>query len=147
MITEFDKAVFEYDDYSYTVKNKFEFGTTVEMVFWVTETNRLDPTLYVEVGLRSYTKRRQRDSPEFEFSVRGKDGLRPAVWATDLLLKFPEYVLSDWTFRGKERVVYTVYWSEARRRTIYHKWLSRHGFYFDQIFGNKCLSKVFTRVK
>jgi hypothetical protein len=145
--TEFDNAVFDYEDYSYTIKNKFESGTTVEMVFWVTETNRLDPILYVEVGLRSYTKRRQRDRPDFDYSVRGKDGLRPAVWATNLLLKFPEHILGDWNFRNKDRVIYTIYWSESRRRGVYHKWLSRHGFYFDQVLGNRCLSKVFPRVK
>lgn len=147
MNTEFNDAIFDYEEQSYTIKNKFESGTTVEMEFWLTETNRLDPTLYVEVGLRSYTKRRQQDRPDFEFSVTGKDGLRPAIWATNLLLKFPEFVLRDWDFRDKDRVVYTVYWSESRRRSVYHKWLSRHGFYFDQVLGTKCLTKVFPRVK
>lgn len=145
MHAEFDTAVFLEEDYSYTIKTKFDSGTTVEMVFWVTETNRLDPALYIQVGLRSYTKRRQRDTPDFEYSVKGKDGLRPAIWATNLLLKFPAYILDDRNFRDKDRVVYTIFWSEARRRIVYHKWLSRHGFYFDQVLGSKCLSKVFSR--
>lgn len=145
MHEEFNTAVLCYEDYSYTIKNKFDSGTTVEMVFWVKEYDSRSPIALVEVALHSYTKRRQVASPEFYYSVRGKDGLRPAIWATNLLLKFPEFLFDNSDFRFKDQIVYQIYWSDSRRRDVYHKWLSRHGFYFDRSGEGKCLAKIFTR--
>lgn len=146
MYEEFAAATFNADEYSYVVKNKFDSGNTVEMEFWVAESEPLNPALYVQVSLRSYSKRKHRDKPDFYYSIRGKDGLRPAVWATNLLVKFPGFLLSHPQFRHKNQVVYTIYWSDSRRRDIYHKWLSRHGFYFGtHEFGDKCLTKIYSR--
>jgi hypothetical protein len=145
MYEEFNSAVLRDEDYSYTIKNKFDSGTTVEMIFWMTEYDRLNPTVFVEVCLNSYTKRSQVSTPEFYFATKGKDGLRPALWATDLLLKFPAFLLDDWDFRHKNKVVYTIFWSEPRRRDVYHKWLSRYGFHFGQAADGKCLTKTFSR--
>lgn len=145
MYEEFNSALFQEEDYSYTIRKKFDSGTTVEMIFWVSEYDRLNSTVFVGVCLNSYTKRSQVGTPEFYYTARGKDGLRPALWATDLLLKFPAYLLADWNFRHKTQVVYTIFWSDSRRRDVYHKWLSRYGFYFDQMAEGKCLTKTFTR--
>lgn len=146
MYEEFKGSTFHREDYSYVVKNKFDSGNTVEMQFWVSETDSLNPNVYVEVALRSYTKRKHMDSPDFYYTVRGKDGLRPALWATNLLLKFPLFLLDHEHFQHKDNVVYQITWSDSRRRDIYHRWLSRYGFYIDGagIFG-KCLAKTFSR--
>jgi hypothetical protein len=145
MYEEFSSAVLRYEDYSYTIKKKFDSGTTVEMIFWVSEYDRLKPTVFVSVCLNTYTKRRQIDAPDFYFSSRGRDGLRPAIWATDLLLKFPEFLLDTGDFRHKNQVMYTIFWANSRRRDVYHKWLSRYGFYFDQVAEGRCLTKTFSR--
>ena len=137
---------FDQDNYSYVLKKKFDSGTTVEIEFWLTEADTEGP-LYVEVGLRSFTKRKQRDQPDFEFTVRGKDGLEPAIWATKCLLEFPEFLFSQHYWTYKDQIVYNIYWSDARRRNVYHKWLSRYGFYFDSSGGTKCISKKYERRK
>lgn len=135
---------YNFDNNSYILKKKFPSGVTVELEFFLGECDPYGP-MYVQIGLRSYTKRKQRDQPDFEFSVRGKDGLEPAVWATEALLEFPEYIFNESYFRHKTSLVYEIFWSNARRRDIYHKWLSRYGFYFSSSEGNKCLMKVFEK--
>jgi hypothetical protein len=145
MHEEFDTAVLRAEEYSYTIKTKFDSGTTVEMIFYVLEFDRMSPSVSVEVCLNSYTKRSQVRTPDFYYTARGKDGLRPAIWATNLLLKFPAFLLDDWAFQHKDEVVYTIFWSEARRRDVYYKWLSRYGFYFGQASGSKCLTQTFFR--
>lgn len=143
MYEEYDNT-FNLENYSHVLKKKFDSGTTVEIEFYLGEMDTMGP-LYVEIGLRSFTKRKQKDKPDFEFTVRGKDGLEPAVWATKHLLEFPEYLFSNWQYDHKDRIVYNVYWSNARRRDVYYKWLSRYGFYFDSSFGTKCLTKIYDR--
>jgi len=142
---EFENT-YDHENCTYVLKKKFDSGATVEMEFYLGEYSTEGPML-VEVGLRTFTKRKQKDQPDFEFSVRGKDGLEPAIWATKNLLEFPEFLFSEPFYQHKDRLVYTISWSNARRRDIYYKWLSRYGFYFDVSFGSKCLTKIYERRK
>jgi hypothetical protein len=129
---------------SYTAKKKFSSGNTVEIEFFLEEADPFGP-LSVQVALRSYAKRKQIDRPDFEFRETGRDALEPAIWATKCLLDFPPSIFSEPYWLHKDRIVYNIFWSNARRRDIYHKWLSRYGFYFDVFDGTKCLSKIFDR--
>lgn len=137
---------YDHDNYSYILKKKFDSGNTVEIEFYLSESSVEGP-LYVEIGLRSFTKRKQKNKPDFEYSVTGKDGLEPAMWATKCLLEFPEFLFTEYSYGHKDRMVYNIFWSDSRRRTIYHRWLSRYGFYFDSSSGNKCLTKIYERRK
>ena len=143
-VYEHFENTYDYDNYSYVLKKKFDSGVTVELEFYLGETSVEGP-LYVEVGLRSFTKRKQKNKPDFEFSSTGKDGLEPAIWATQRLLEFPAFVFSTNPYPEKDRVVYNIYWSNARRRDVYYKWLKRYGFYFDSSNGTKCLTKIYER--
>lgn len=144
MYEEFKGALFDPEDHSYTVKRKFKSGNTVEMIFSVRQFSS-DGPLYVYVDLRSYAKRKHTNSPDFYHSIKGRDGLEPAMWATSLLLNFPEFLLAQHHLRDRDRVIYTIYWSDSRRRDVYYKWLSRYGFYFGMDEGQKCLTKVYDR--
>lgn len=135
---------YSHENYSYILKKKFASGTTVEIEFYLGEYS-MDGPLLVEVGLRSFTKRKQKNQPDFEFTVRGKDGLEPAMWATKCLLEFPDFLFTEYDYMHKDRMIYNIYWSDARRRNVYHKWLSRYGFYFDSSAGIKCLAKAYDR--
>jgi hypothetical protein len=143
-VNEFTDFNFNKDTFSYTTKKKFKSGNTTEVEFFLEET-RIDGPLYVQVGLRSFAKRKQRDQPDFEYRSTGRDALEPAIWATQCLLDFPKAIFSEPYWHHKDRVVYTIFWSNARRRDIYHKWLSRYGFYFDTDAGTKCLTKIYDR--
>ena len=143
-MSEFINYNYDAENYSYTAKKKFDSGNTVEVEFFLEESSVEGP-MYVQVGLRSFAKRKQKDKPDFEFSETGRDALEPAIWATKCHLEFPETLFSEPFYRHKNRVVYNIFWSNARRRDVYHKWLSRYGFYFDGSGGTKCLTKIYDR--
>lgn len=135
---------FNQDNFSYLLKKKFQSGVTVEIELYLEE-HSFDGPMYAQVAMRSYTKRKQLHQPDYEFSIRGKDGLEPALWATKCLSEFPEFFFKELNFKHKDRLVYNIYWSDARRRDVYYKWLSRYGFFFDSSDGTKCLSKIYDR--
>lgn len=144
-VNEYIDYNYDHENFSYTAKKKFASGNTVEIEFYLSETS-IDGSLNVEVGLRSFAKRKHKDKPDFEFRVTGRDALEPAIWATQCLLEFPSTIFSESYFAQKDRVIYSIFWSDARRRDIYHKWLSRYGFYYDNsVHRAKCISKIYHR--
>lgn len=143
-MNEYIDYEYNFDRCSYIAKKKFSSGNTVEIEFYLGEYSD-DGPIVVEIGLRSYAKRKQKDQPDFEFRETGRDALEPAIWATKCLLEFPMTLFSEPYYQHKNRLVYAIFWSNARRRDVYHKWLSRYGFYFDVSSGQKCLTKIYDR--
>jgi hypothetical protein len=136
--------IYSEENCSYNLKKKFSSGNTVEIEFFICA-NSEDGPLIVEVCLRSYAKRKHKERIDFEFISTGRDALEPAIWATKCLLEFPVFLFSESFYRDRDQIVYEIYWSNARRRDVYHKWLSRYGFYFDRRFSGKCISKIYDR--
>lgn len=67
-------------------------------------------------------------------------GLPAFMWVKEQMLSFPKYFINLKKIK-KEKVYLCVGWADNRRRDIYYRSLSREGFRYANIDGEKVLMK------
>lgn len=123
----------------YRVREKLSTGQTLELMFKCLEEHK--GTLYYNISLSIYSKRKHADKNEDEKKITGKNPLETVLVGRRVFSDVEELVISECMAQGFN-VVFEVFWTENRRRNAYYRVLSKYGYRYG-IRGNvKCLEKI-----
>ena len=104
---------------------------------------RTSDTLYFYILLEVYNKRKQRAT---NVSKKLVTGLNPHATVTEARKAFHllENNVLD-TYNKYYNIIILVEWTDNKRRDIYHRYLSRYGYDYNTLFGNKVLMKKYEK--
>lgn len=120
------------------IQEKLPSGMTMEFGYsWEVRPHADDYELVLFPFMTVYHKRKK-SWPDDPAQTTGRDGLLPAMIA----LKTLEHLVSEHS-KQFPSIRVCVEWVDNRRRDVYHKVLSRRGYYFTHWQGRKVLEKVY----
>lgn len=130
----------DYDEYEYYVivpigKQKLK----VAINFY----HRSDTTMYGNIYIQLYTKRKHR---RYEMDNCIMTGLNPIQTVSYGIRAFK--LLEDAALRGYNdnyNVILSCGWTSNTRRDAYYSFLSKRGYRFDNLFGEKVIMKVWEK--
>lgn len=123
----------------YRVREKLSTGQTLELMFKCLEEHK--GTLYYNISLSVYSKRKHADKNEDEKKITGKNPLETALVGRRAFREVEEYIISECMAKGFN-VVFEVFWTDSRRRDAYYRVLSKYGYHYGMRGNVKCLEKV-----
>ena len=136
------EVVWNYDDQEYTVKEKI--GTqSIVMKAQLDDNYEEDDTLYFNIALAVYSKRKHMDRNEGNVLITGKNPLKTFVVARRMFEELQSTVLDD--FLNQANIVIYAHWVDSRRRDTYYKALKRYGYDWGQVQKRKVILRRFDK--
>lgn len=104
---------------------------------------RTSDSMYYDVSLEVYNKRKQRATNEDKKLITG---LNPHATITEARKAFHllENNVLD-VYNKHYNIIILVGWTDNKRRDIYHRYLSRYGYSYNTFFGSKVLMKKYEK--
>ena len=100
-------------------------------------------TIYINVCLSVFNKRKHKDYNEDHILITGLNPLATAILARRAF-KMLEKETLDWFNRDRRVIIYCT-WLDNVRRDIYYKVLSKMGYRFGTLNGQKVIMKVWKK--
>jgi hypothetical protein len=123
-------------------KEKLSNGQTFIMDF--SEYDYTADTLYVNIGVQVYRKRKKRDSEYNSCLVTSGVPAETAFLGMKSFRELEQIYIDaankHWSDKYKN-IIFTVYWTDNRRRDVYYKFLKKYGYEYGMIHGYKGLYK------
>lgn len=130
---------YDYKNRTYYIKEKIHNQTTI-MQF--EECDRSLDMVYYNVVLGVYNKRKHAQKNEDNAIITGKypfETVSKAVRAFNIL---EQEVIKENKFYDK-KVMIMISWVDNRRRDIYYKYLSKRGYKYEVVDGQKFICKIY----
>lgn len=130
---------YDYKNRTYYIKEKIHNQT---MIMQFEECDRSLDMIYYNVVLGVYNKRKHAQKNEYNAIVTGKypfETVANAVRAFNLL---EQEVIKENKFYDK-KVMIMISWVDNRRRDIYYKYLSKRGYKYEVVDGQKFICKIY----
>lgn len=130
---------YDYKNRTYYIKEKIHNQT---MIMQFEECDRSLDMVYYNVVLGVYNKRKHAQKNEDNAIVTGKypfETVANAVRAFNLL---EQEVIKENKFYDK-KVMIMISWVDNRRRDIYYKYLSKRGYKYEVVDGQKFICKIY----
>lgn len=132
-------AKYDYKNRTYYIKEKIHNQT---MIMQLEECDRSLDMIYYNVVLGVYNKRKHAQKNEDNAIVTGKypfETVAKAVRAFNLL---EQEVIKENKFYNRKTMI-MISWVDNRRRDIYYKYLSRRGYKYEVVDGQKFICKIY----
>lgn len=130
---------YDYTNRTYYIKEKIHNQT---MVMQIEECDRYLDMTYYNVVLGVYNKRKHAQKNEDNAVVTGKypfETVTKAVRAFNLL---EQEVIKENKFYNR-KIMIMISWVDNRRRDIYYKYLSKRGYKYEVVDGQKFICKIY----
>jgi len=130
---------YDYTNRTYYIKEKIHNQT---MVMQLEECDRSLDMTYYNVVLGVYNKRKHAQKNEDNAIVTGKypfETVTKAVRAFNLL---EQEVIKENKFYNR-KIMIMISWVDNRRRDIYYKYLSKRGYKYEVVDGQKFICKIY----
>lgn len=130
---------YDYKNRTYYIKEKIHNQT---MIMQFEECDRSLDMVYYSVVLGVYNKRKHAQKNEDNAIITGKypfETVAKAVMAFNLL---EQEVIKENKFYDK-KVMIMISWVDNRRRDIYYKYLSKRGYKYEVVDGQKFICKIY----
>ena len=130
---------YDYKNRTYYIKEKIHNQT---MVMKFEECDRTLDVTYYNVVLGVYNKRKHAQKNEDNAIVTGKypfETVAKAVRAFNLL---EQEVIKENKFYNR-KIMIMISWVDNRRRDIYYKYLSKRGYKYEVVDGQKFICKIY----
>ena len=134
------EAVYNTENREYKVKEKMSNGQTFLMTFSDLLDDSLD-TVYYNVCISVHNKRKHAYQNEVEKRITGASPFESAILAMKAFDLLEKEVIARGERIGK-RIVVVINWSDNRRRDVYYKFLSKRGYQYKIMWGEKCIAKT-----
>ena len=118
---------------------------TVELYLQCQNDDPLDDTLYFNIYLTLYSKRKHVDNNEDAAKVTGKDAIKTFLVVRRMFRDIVNKCLAE--FQENYNIVIYCWWLDARRRDAYYRYLKTLGFDWGFYDGHKVIMKKFQRSK
>jgi uncharacterized protein with PIN domain len=136
------EVVWNYDDQEYSVKEKI--GTqSIVMKAQLDDNYEEDDTLYFNIALAVYSKRKHMNRNEDNVLITGKNPLETFVVARRMFEELQSAVLDS--FLNQANIVIYVHWVDSRRRDTYYKALKRYGYDWGRVQKRKAILRRFDK--
>lgn len=124
----------------YVETKKLSNGQTIMMGFDLSDWN--NDTNYWNIELSVYNKRKDRYTNMDKIVVTGGSPFESFAAAREMFFSLLYNVLNEYS--RYDNVVYCS-WVDNRRRDAYYKFLSKHGFTYTNLWGQKFIARKFKR--
>lgn len=125
------------NEYTFVAEKKMPSGMTTRITFYGDYWDN-QRTAEFRIWLVVFKKRKQ--IPELTLHATGKDGLKTLFFARKAILDFEKFIVEKYG-NCHEKMFINIQWDDNRRRDLYYKGLSNHGYSFGCFNGLKALSK------
>lgn len=130
---------YDYKNLTYYIKEKIHNQT---MIMQFEECDRSADTIYYNVVLGIYNKRKDKRNNENNAVITGQypfETVAKAIRAFNLL---EQEVVEHGNFYNR-RIMIMISWVDNRRRDIYYKYLSKRGYKYEIVDGQKFICKIY----
>lgn len=130
---------YDYKNRTYYIKEKIHNQT---MIMQLEECDRSLDMTYYNVVLGVYNKRKHAQKNEDNAIVTGKypfETVSKAVRAFNIL---EQKVIKENKFYNR-KIMIMISWVDNRRRDIYYKYLSKRGYKYEVVDGQKFICKIY----
>lgn len=132
---------YDYKNRTYYIKEKLQNQT---MIMEFEECDRSLDTVYYNVVLGVYNKRKHAQANEDNAIVTGKypfETVAKAMRAFNILEQ--EVIGQNSFYNNQKKIMIMISWVDNRRRDIYYKYLSRRGYKYEIVDGQKFICKIY----
>lgn len=130
---------YDYKNRTYYIKEKIHNKT---MIMQFEECDRSLDMVYYNVVLGVYNKRKHAQKNEDNAIVTGKYPFETVANAVRALNLLEQEVIKENKFYDK-KVMIMISWVDNRRRDIYYKYLSKRGYKYEVVDGQKFICKIY----
>lgn len=130
---------YDYKNRTYYIKEKIHNQT---MIMQFEECDRSLDMVYYNVVLGVYNKRKHAQKNEDNAIVTGKDPFETVANAVRAFNLLEQEVIKENKFYDK-KVMIMISWVDNRRRDIYYKYLSKRGYKYEVVDGQKFICKIY----
>lgn len=130
---------YDYKNRTYYVKEKIHNQT---MIMQFEEYDRSLDMVYYNVVLGVYNKRKHAQKNEDNAIITGKYPFETVAKAAMVFNLLEQEVIKENKFYDK-KIMIMISWVDNRRRDIYYKYLSKRGYKYEIVDGQKFICKIY----
>lgn len=130
---------YDYENRTYYIKEKIHNQT---MIMQFEECDGSLDMVYYNVVLGVYNKRKHAQKNEDNAIITGKYPFETVVKATRAFNLLEQEVIKENKFYDK-KIMIMISWVDNRRRDIYYKYLSKRGYKYEIVDGQKFICKIY----
>lgn len=130
---------YDYKNRIYYIKEKIHNQT---MIMQFEECDRSFDMIYYNVVLGVYNKRKHAQKNEDNAIVTGKYPFETVANAVKAFNLLEQEVIKENKFYNR-KIMIMISWVDNRRRDIYYKYLSKRGYKYEVVDGQKFICKIY----
>lgn len=130
---------YDYENRTYYIKEKIYNQT---MIIQLEECDRSLDMVYYNVVLGVYNKRKHAQKNEDNAIITGKYPFETVAKAARAFNLLEQEVIKENKFYNK-KIMIMISWVDNRRRDIYYKYLSKRGYKYEIVDGQKFICKIY----
>lgn len=130
---------YDYENRTYYIKEKIHNQT---MIMQFEECDRSLDMVYYNVVLGVYNKRKHAQKNEDNAIITGKYPFETVAKAARAFNFLEQEVIKENKFYDK-KIMIMISWVDNRRRDIYYKYLSKRGYKYKTVDGQKFICKIY----
>lgn len=130
---------YDYKNRTYYIKEKIHNQT---MIMQFEECDRSLDMTYYNVVLGVYNKRKHAQKNEDNAIVTGKYPFETVAKAVKAFNLLEQEVIKENKFYNR-KIMIIISWVDNRRRDIYYKYLSKRGYKYEVVDGQKFICKIY----
>ena len=130
---------YDYKNRTYYIKEKIHNQT---MIMQLEECDRTLDMVYYNVVLGVYNKRKHAQKNEDNAIITGKYPFETVAKAARAFNLLEQEVIKENRFYDK-KIMIMISWVDNRRRNIYYKYLSKRGYKYEIVDGQKFICKIY----
>nr|DAH38558.1 MAG TPA: hypothetical protein [Caudoviricetes sp.] len=130
---------YDYENRTYYIKEKIHNQT---MIMQFEECDRSLDMVYYNVVLGVYNKRKHAQKNEDNAIITGKYPFETVAKAARAFNLLEQEVIKENKFYDK-KITIMISWADNRRRDIYYKYLSKRGYKYEIVDGQKFICKIY----
>lgn len=130
---------YDYENRTYYIKEKIHNQT---MIMQLEECDRSLDMVYYNVVLGVYNKRKNAQKNEDNAIITGKYPFETVAKAAKAFSLLEQEVIKENKFYDK-KVMIMISWVDNKRRDIYYKYLSKRGYKYEIVDGQKFICKIY----
>lgn len=130
---------YDYENRTYYIKEKIHNQT---MIMQLEECDRTLDMVYYNVVLGVYNKRKHAQKNEDNAIITGKYPFETVAKVTRAFNLLEQEVIKENKFYDK-KIMIMISWVDNRRRDIYYKYLSKRGYKYEIVDGQKFICKIY----
>lgn len=130
---------YDYKNRTYYIKEKIQNQT---MIMEFEECDRTADTIYYNVVLGIYNKRKDKRNNENNAVITGQYPFETVAKAIKAFNLLEQEVVEQGNFYNR-KIMIMISWVDNRRRDTYYKYLSKRGYKYEIVDGQKFICKIY----